>query len=214
MKAELENGINSLIAYYFKMTRFKFLDEYDLRILVDLANVREIHLNVDDNAEEIFNQFLSKLDDQIDGAWHKGIVGRTDIFRMIYNSEKENVETVKRLQINDNFIQKCLTTYKEEELQIVDELISFLDKVVGSDMNVLISKMPNSDLLKKYMTLKKIVLCKPAFIGDFYKDIPSASYYNSFDDWSDNEQDRGIYPQTYEFLEKVEQAGTLKLVKK
>ena len=208
MNIQLENGINSLIAYYFKETNFKFLDEYDLKILVNLANMCGIQINIDDSKESITNiysQFLSELDQLIEGTWCKGIVATANSSSTIWTNEKRDFERVYRLQINDRFMRKNLTIEGQQELQIVPELDDFFNKMIGVDIEILLSRMPNSDLLKKYMTLKKVILCKTPDNEYFYENIPSDILYNSFDDWSINEQDRGIYLETYKFIESLEQ---------
>lgn len=209
MNVVLENGFNSLIAYYFRMTNFPFLDEYDLKILVDIANMSGIKLNTNANqyiSEEIFSQFLNKLDEFVEGTWAKGIIGKTNL-SWTYSCEERDSKRIRRLEFYDRFIDAyydkhaCMHKYRFEP-----KLLVFLNQMMGTDAEVLISKMPNPDTLKKFMTLKKIVLCKTPYNDNFYNNIPSNEYYDSFDDWSRDVETRGIYPQTYDFIEFVEQS--------
>lgn len=206
MEDRLENGINSLIAYYFKMTNFKFIDEYDLKILLNLANICGIKTDFDDNMDPVheINRFLCKLGNVVQCNSYKGIVAWAFIQGPIYNSEKRKFEEIYRLKIDKNLMRKVFT-HRGWEIKIVPLSISFFDEIIGDDMDILTSKMPDSDLLKKYMTLKKVILCKTPYCDYFYENVASGDLYNSCDDWETDCHTRGIYPQTYQFVEEVEE---------
>lgn len=209
MKVNLENGFNSLIAYYFKMTNFKFLDEFDLKILVNLANMCGIELNLDeiqDISTQIFNRFLLRMDEVIDGTWYRGTVGHCTYENWVYNSEECDFKIIKRLSFYDRFVHEYYSCNQGMTVRyFIPKLLEFLDEVIGNDMALLMSRMPNSEVLKKYITLKKIVLCKTPDNSNFYENIPSNYLYDAFDNWERNVETRGIYPKTYKFIETLEQ---------
>lgn len=209
MKVSLENGFNSLIAYYFKMTNFQFLDEFDLKILVNLANMCGIQLNIDDCKDisaEIFNKFLARMDEVISGTWYRGTVGRCDEENWVYTSEERDFKTIKRLSFYDRFVSEYYSYSEGRNIRcLIPNLLEFLDEIIENDMELLMSRMPKSEVLKKYMTLKKIVLCKTPDNSYFYENIPSNYSYDAFDDWERDIETRGIYPKTYKFIEELEQ---------
>ena len=206
MKDRLENGINSLIAYYFKMTGFKFIDEYDFKILLDLASICGIQTDFDDNMDPVHEiaQFLSKLGNVVQGRSYKGIVAWAFIDGPIYNSEKRKFDKIYRLKIDKNFTRR-VWTHCGFVIKLDSLANSFFDEIIGDDMDILISKMPDSNLLKKYMTLKKVILCKTPCCDFFYENIASDDLYDSFDDWETDCNTRGIYQQTYQFVKDVEE---------
>ena len=212
MATRLENGVNSLIAYYFSSTNFKFLDQHDLKNLINFANISGIQLDVNDNTEsliEIFNQFLADFYNTVGCELQKGDALDCREYE-VWNNEINQIETVNRLVIENNNIE----FFELFEPFETPKFKSVFDEMMGNDKALLEKVFSDLYTLKKYMIFKKIILCKSAYLYTdlvyFLNCIPSFKMSEDVLDFYAPEGQNGIHPKTYEFINNVEQSALQK----
>lgn len=178
---ELQNGAEALVAYYFKITGHPFLDEIDFKILLKMAKLCEITIDfpLDNNSISIlFQQILKKLQDLDKGFYTHGRILKYHPF----NFEEKDAREISKLIL--------LRLYGKENgtYCLYDRHVKSFDILIGNDMDILKSKMPNPDLFRDYMTAKKIILCKLPNIYSGERDwlplINSDTAFRFFDDWA------------------------------
>lgn len=194
-KEKLQNGINALIAYYFINTGFTFLDEFDLAILTNLASKCGIDLTCESPLDALveFHTFL--LREIISPRSYYIDAYRMDEKSTVMNGEEKSVF---RFEIDKKYISHFSTIYHCHIFQ--DKVENDLVKLMGQDKDCLENCMPNSENLRKYLTLKKLVMLSPIdMTDDRYKDnIASSDYYNAFN------QSKEINQDVYTFIQEIE----------
>lgn len=196
-KEKLQNGVNALIAYYFKNTGFTFLDEFDLAILTNLASKCGIDLTCESPLDALveFHTFL--LREIINPRSYYIDAYRMDEKNIMMNGEEK---CVFRFEIDKKYISHFSTIYHCNIFQ--DKVENDLVKIMGQDKDCLENYMPNSETLRKYLTLKKLVMLSPVDMSeDRHKGfIASSDYYGAFN------QTREISPDAYAFIEEFEKS--------
>lgn len=196
-KEKLQNGLNALIAYYFINTGFTFLDEMDLTVLTNLAGKCGIDLTCESPLDALveFHTFL--LREIICPRSYYIDAYRMDEKNIVMNGEEKYVY---RFEIDKKYISHFSAINNCNIFQ--DKVENDLVKIMGQDKDRLENHMPNSETLRKYITLKKLVMLSPIDMSnDRYKDfIASSDYYGAFN------QTREISPDVYTFIDEFEKS--------
>ena len=209
METKLKNGINSLIAYYFKTTGFYFIDEYDLSILINLS--KQAGIDIDEsqnNLEEILSNFTSLIAKFFSQECDKENAKKSLSITSIWNNEKHEVEYIQKLNFFYYFYKPVLDG-KKIKFVVNPNLEKSFDELIGEDLSILSSKLPNDEMLKKYLTLKKIILCKTTnpFDEIFRSNVASINHSDSFNSLGYlNDENGEIDNEIYEFINEVEDA--------
>lgn len=196
-KEKLQNGLNALIAYYFINTGFTFLDEFDLAILTNLASKCGIDLTCESPLDALveFHAFL--LREIMSPRSYYIDAYRMDEKSIVMNGEEKSVF---RFEIDKKYISHFSTIYHCHIFQ--DKVENDLVKLMGQDKDRLENHMPNSETLRKYITLKKLVMLSSIDMSnDRYKDfIASSDFYGAFN------QTREISSDVYAFIDEFEKS--------